>query len=336
MANQTIRCVDHGQGGSPECLSLIETTAPVPGPGEVRIRVAYAGVNRPDILQRSGKYPPPAGASPYMGLEVSGVIDAVGEGVPVGRVGEKVCALTPGGGYAEAVVAPAGHCMPIPEGLTLKQAACLPETMLTVWANLIERGQLRPGQSVLIHGGSSGIGTTAIQFARWAGAGQIFTTVGSEEKAAVCRQLGATRAILYKTEDYLAVTQQETAGMGIHLILDMVGGEYLAKNLKALALEGRLVQIAFLQGSKVEMDWSLLMMKRITFTGSTLRARSIEEKSRLCLSLQQALWPELSRGRCLPLIHAEFGLSEVADAHRLMESSQHIGKIVLRVDAQLC
>jgi NADPH:quinone reductase len=336
MANQTIRCIDHGQGGGPECLSLIETTAPVPGPGEVRIRVAYAGVNRPDILQRSGKYPPPAGASPYMGLEVSGVIDAVGEGVPVGRVGEKVCALTPGGGYAEAVVAPAGHCMPIPEGLTLKQAACLPETMLTVWANLIERGQLRPGQSVLIHGGSSGIGTTAIQFARWAGAGQIFTTVGSEEKATVCRQLGATRAILYKTEDYLAVTQKETAGMGIHLILDMVGGDYLAKNLKALALEGRLVQIAFLQGSKVEMDWSLLMMKRLTFTGSTLRARSIEEKSRLCLSLQQAIWPELSRGRCLPLIHAEFDLSEVADAHRLMESSQHIGKIVLRVDAQLC
>ena len=336
MANQTIRCIDHGQGGGPECLSLIETTAPVPGPGEVRIRVAYAGVNRPDILQRSGKYPPPAGASPHMGLEVSGVIDAVGEGVPVGRVGEKVCALTPGGGYAEAVVAPAGHCMPIPEGLTLKQAACLPETMLTVWANLIERGQLRPGQSVLIHGGSSGIGTSAIQFARWAGAGQIFTTVGSEDKATVCRQLGATRAILYKTEDYLTVTQQETAGVGVHLILDMVGGDYLAKNLKALALEGRLVQIAFLQGSKVEMDWSLLMMKRLTFTGSTLRARSIEEKSRLCLSLQQAIWPELSRGRCLPLIHAEFDLSEVADAHRLMESSQHIGKIVLRVDAQIC
>jgi NADPH2:quinone reductase len=335
MANQTIRCIDHGQGGGPECLSLIETAVPVPGPGEVRIRVAYAGVNRPDILQRSGKYPPPAGASPYMGLEVSGVIDAVGEGVPAGRMGEKVCALTPGGGYAEAVVAPAGHCMPIPEGLTLQQAACLPETMLTVWANLIERGQLRPGQSVLIHGGSSGIGTTAIQFARWAGAGQIFTTVGSEEKAAVCRQLGATRAILYKTEDYLAVTQQETAGVGIHLILDMVGGDYLTKNLKALALEGRLVQIAFLQGSKVDMDWSLLMMKRLTFTGSTLRARSIEEKSRLCLSLQQALWPELSQGRCLPLIHAEFDLSKVADAHRLMESSQHIGKIVLRVDAQI-
>ena len=314
---------------------MIQTTAPAPGPGEVRIRVAYAGVNRPDILQRSGKYPPPAGASPTMGLEVSGVIDAVGEGIPTSRIGEKVCALTPGGGYAEAVVAPAGHCMPIPHGLTLRQAACLPETMLTVWANLIERGQLRPGQSVLIHGGSSGIGTTAIQFARWAGAGQIFTTVGSEEKAAVCRQLGATRAIAYKTEDYLAVTQQETAGAGVHLILDMVGGDYLAKNLKALALEGRLVQIAFLQGSKVEIDWSVLMMKRLTFTGSTLRARSIEEKSRLCLSLQQAIWPELSRGRCLPLIHAEFDLSEVADAHRLMESSQHIGKIVLRVDAQI-
>lgn len=334
-ASRRMRCIDHGQGGGPECLAVAQAEMPRPKAGEVRIRVAYAGVNRPDILQRSGRYPPPPDASPLMGLEVSGVIDAVGDGVSEDHIGAQVCALTPGGGYAEAVVTPAGHCMPIPQGLTLRQAACLPETMLTVWANLIERGQLRPGQSVLIHGGSSGIGTTAIQFARWAGAGQIFTTVGSEEKAAVCRGLGATRAIVYKTEDYLAVTQQETSGAGVHLILDMVGGDYLARNLKALALEGRLVQIAFLQGSKVEMDWSLLMMKRLTFTGSTLRARSVQEKARLCLSLQQAIWPALSLGRCLPLIHAEFDLAEVADAHRLMESSQHIGKIVLRVNPQL-
>ncbi len=335
MASLTMQCVVHGQGGGPECLSVGQMNLPGPQAGEVRIRVAYAGVNRPDILQRSGRYPPPPGASPLMGLEVSGVIDAVGEGVSTDRIGDRVCALTPGGGYAEAVITPAGHCMPIPQGLTLQQAACLPETMLTVWANLIERGQLRPGQSVLIHGGSSGIGTTAIQFARWARAGKIFTTVGSEAKADICRKLGATRSILYNREDYLAVVQQDTAGAGVHLILDMVGGEYLAKNLQALALEGRLVQIAFLQGSKVEMDWSLLMMKRLTFTGSTLRARSVQEKTRLCHTMQQAIWPELSQGRCLPLIYAEFDLAEVADAHRLMESSQHIGKIVLRVDPTL-
>jgi NADPH2:quinone reductase len=326
-----MKVIDHRPGGDPSCIRLAEADKPAPKAGEVLIQVAYAGVNRPDILQRTGSYPPPPDASPYMGLEVSGTIVAVGDGVPSQRIGEQVCALTPGGGYAEFVVAPAGHCMPIPAGVDLRTAACLPETFLTVWANLIERGQLRPGQSVLIHGGSSGIGTTAIGFAKWAGAGRIFTTVGSEEKAQVCRQLGADRPILYKTEDFAQVIKDETKGQGVHLILDMVGGDYLPKHLKCLALEGRLVQIAFLSGAKVEMDWTLLMMKRLTFTGSTLRARSSEEKARIALTMQQAIWPELQKGRLLPIIHAEFPLAQAEQAHRLMESSQHVGKIVLKV-----
>ncbi len=326
-----MKVIDHRPGGDASCIRLIEADQPTPKASEVLIQVAYAGVNRPDILQRTGSYPPPPDASPFMGLEVSGTIVAVGDGVPGQRVGEQVCALTPGGGYAEFVVAPADHCMPIPAGLDLRTAACLPETFLTVWANLIERGQLRAGQSVLIHGGSSGIGTTAIGFAKWAGASRIFTTVGSEDKARICRELGADRTILYKTEDFAQVIKDETDGLGVNLVLDMVGGDYLPKHLKCLALEGRLVQIAFLSGAKVEMDWSLLMMKRLTFTGSTLRARSVEEKARIALTMQQAIWPELQKGRLLPIVHAEFALAQAEQAHRLMESSQHLGKIVLKV-----
>jgi putative PIG3 family NAD(P)H quinone oxidoreductase len=326
-----MKVIDHRPGGDASCIRLIEADQPTPKAGEVLIQVSYAGVNRPDILQRSGSYPPPPDASPFMGLEVSGTIVAVGDGVPKQRVGEQVCALTPGGGYAEFVVAPADHCMPIPAGLDLRTAACLPETFLTVWANLIERGQLRAGQSVLIHGGSSGIGTTAIGFAKWAGASRIFTTVGSEDKARICRELGADRPILYKSEDFAQVIKDETNGQGVNLVLDMVGGDYLPKHLKCLALEGRLVQIAFLSGAKVEMDWTPLMMKRLTFTGSTLRARSVEEKARIALTMQQAIWPELQRGRLLPIIHAEFPLAQAEEAHRLMESSQHVGKIVLKV-----
>ena len=326
-----MKVIDHRPGGDPSCIRLIEADQPTPQAGEVLIQVAYAGVNRPDILQRTGSYPPPPDASPFMGLEVSGTIVAVGDGVSKQRIGEQVCALTPGGGYAEFVTAPAGHCMPIPTGLDLRTAACLPETFLTVWANLIERGQLRPGQTVLIHGGSSGIGTTAIGFAKWAGASRIFTTVGSEDKARVCRELGADRPIVYKSEDFAQVIKDETQGVGVNLVLDMVGGDYLPKHLKCLALEGRLVQIAFLSGAKVEMDWTLLMMKRLTFTGSTLRARSVEEKARIALTMQQAIWPELQKGRLLPIVHAEFPLAQAEQAHRLMESSQHVGKIVLKV-----
>jgi NADPH2:quinone reductase len=326
-----MRQIVHEVGGGPEGLRLQTAALPQPGQGEARIRVAYAGVNRPDVLQRLGLYPPPPDASPILGLEVSGEVSAVGPGVDPGLLGQQVCSLTPGGGYADEVLVPASHCMPIPLGLSMREAACLPETMLTVWANLIERGQLMPGQRVLIHGGSSGIGTTAIQFARWARAGEIFTTVGSAEKAKACRALGADHCISYKDEDFVEVIRERTQDQGVNLILDMVGGDYLYKNLKCLALDGRLVQIAFLAGAKVDMSWDLIMRKRLTFTGSTLRPRSVEEKARLAMSLQQAIWPEIAAGRIRPLVHAEFDLSEASAAHALMESSQHVGKIVLKV-----
>ena len=311
-------------------LSVIETPTPEPRAGEVRIAVAYAGVNRPDLLQRAGAYPAPPDASPYMGLEVSGKISAVGPGVDQIKVGQMVCALTPGGGYAEEVVTPAGHCFPIPEGLRLPQAAALPETYMTVWANLIERGTLRAGETVLIHGGSSGIGITAIQLAKWRGA-TVITTVGSDEKAAACQQLGADHVINYKTTDFQLAVKEITAGNGVNLILDMVGGSYMEKNVRSLALEGRLVQIGFMQGSRVELDWRFFMMRRLTLTGSTLRARSVEEKTRLATTLRHQIWPELARGQLLPVIYAEYPLEEVDKAHALMESSAHIGKIILKV-----
>jgi putative PIG3 family NAD(P)H quinone oxidoreductase len=311
-------------------VRIIEVDAPTPGPDQVVIKVAYAGVNRPDLLQRRGAYPPPAGASPYMGLEVSGTIRAIGANVKQWQVGQEVCALTPGGGYADEVVTHAGHCMPIPQGFSLLQAAALPETYLTVWANLIERGGLTRGESVLIHGGSSGIGVTAIQIAKWAGA-MVYTTVGSEEKAKACAALGADCVINYRNEDWASVIKEKTAGQGVNLILDMVGGPYMEKNLRSLALEGRLVQIAFLMGSKTEVDWSTLMIRRLTFTGSTLRARSDEQKSRLVSALQNAVWPELSAGRLMPQIHSVFPFAEVDQAHALMESSTHVGKIMLKV-----
>lgn len=324
-----MRVVAHDPSQTPD-LAIVDVPAPQPKPGEVLIQVAYAGVNRPDLLQRAGSYPPPADSSPYMGLEVSGTIAAVGEGVDQWKVGEQVCALTPGGGYAELVTTPAGHCFPIPQGFSLLQAAALPETYLTVWANLIERGELRAGETVLIHGGSSGIGITAIQLAKWIGA-TVFTTVGSDEKAAACKTFGADHVINYKTQDWQAEVKTITGGQGVNVILDMVGGPYIEKNLRSLALEGRLLQIAFLQGPKTDADWRLLMMKRLTFTGSTLRARSNEAKARLARSLQHAIWPELAAGRLLPHIHTVFPLDQVEKAHALMESSTHMGKIMLKV-----
>lgn len=315
-------------------LELQEVPSPTPAAEDLLIEVAYAGVNRPDLLQRKGLYPPPAGASPFMGLEVSGRVKAVGAQAGGWKVGDLVCALTPGGGYAEEVAAPAGHCFPIPSGLSLLQAAALPETYMTVWANLIERAKLREGETVLIHGGSSGIGVTAIQLAKWAGAA-VITTVGSDEKAAACKRLGADHVINYKTEDWQPRVKDITQGRGVNVVLDMVGGPYLEKNLRSLALEGRMVQIAFLQGSKVEMDWMPLMMKRLTFTGSTLRARSDAEKSRIADTLRTALWPELAQGRLLPVIHSVFPLSETGQAHALMESSAHVGKIMLKVNDEL-
>lgn len=311
-------------------LTIIDVEIPTPKPHEVLIKVDVSGVNRPDLLQRKGSYPPPADASPYMGLEVSGTITAIGSAVAGFKVGDQVCALTPGGGYAEYATAHAGHCFPVPQGLSMLMAAALPETYLTVWANLIERAWLKQGEWALIHGGSSGIGVTAIQLAKWRGA-RVITTVGNDEKAMACKQLGADHTINYKTQDWQPLVKEITGAKGVNVILDMVGGPYLEKNIRSLAPEGRLSQIAFLQGSKVEMDWMPLMMKRLTFTGSTLRARSDDEKARIAKALQDAIWPELAQGRLLPVIHSVFPLAEVGKAHALMESSAHVGKIMLKV-----
>lgn len=326
----TMRYVDHGSGGGPEVLQV--RTGPVPelGAGEVLIEVVAAGVNRPDVLQRSGRYPPPADASPHLGLEVAGRIVALGQGVTEWKVGEAVCALTNGGGYAEYAVAPAGQVLPVPSGLTMLQAAALPETYFTVWANVVERGRLAKGETILVHGGSSGIGITAIQLAKAHGA-RVLCTVGSAEKAAACVEIGADAAIDYRRQDFVAETMRLTGNRGVDVVLDMVGGPYIEKNLRILALEGRLVQIAFLQPSRVEVDWLPLMVKRLTFTGSTLRPRPPAEKARLAQQLRTHLWPLLERGEALPRIYRTFPLERAAEAHALMESSEHIGKIMLTV-----
>ena len=329
--NKKMKRIEHGAGGDVEVLHLVDAEIPVAGAGEVLIKVAYAGVNRPDVLQRKGLYPPPKDASPYLGLEVSGEVVALGAGVSQWKVGDKVCALVPGAGYAEYCVTDARHCMPVPAGLSMLQAAALPETYLTVWTNVFERGALKAGETFLVHGGSSGIGLTAIQLAKAFGA-RVFTTVGNAEKAEVCRAQGADIAINYRDEDFSEVVQQQTDGQGVELILDMVGGDYITKNVASLALEGRLVQIAFLLGSRVDMDLMPIMLKRLTVTGSTLRARSSEQKAALVNNLVNAVWPLLEAGKCLPVIHAEYTLSDVQAAHRLMESSQHIGKIMLKVE----
>jgi NADPH2:quinone reductase len=328
----TMRYVDHGTGGGPEVLQV--KTGPVPelGAGEVLIEVAVAGVNRPDVLQRSGRYPPPADASPHLGLEVAGRIVALGQGVTEWSIGEEVCALTNGGGYAEYAIAPSGQVLPVPKGLTMLQAAALPETYFTVWANVVERGRLTKGESILIHGGSSGIGITAIQVAKAQGA-KAFCTVGSADKAAACVEVGADAAIDYRRQDFVAETMRLTGNRGVDVVLDMVGGPYIEKNLKILALEGRLVQIAFLQPSRVEVDWLPLMVKRLTYTGSTLRPRPPAEKARLAQQLRTHLWPLLERGEALPRIYRTFKLEQAAQAHALMESSEHIGKIMLEVRA---
>ena len=328
----TMRYVDHGSGGGPEVLQV--RTGPVPelGAGEVLIEVAVAGVNRPDVLQRSGRYPPPADASPHLGLEVAGRIVALGQGVTEWRLGDAVCALTNGGGYAEYAVAPTGQVLPVPHGLTMLQAAALPETYFTVWANVVERGRLAKGESILIHGGSSGIGITAIQLAKAHGA-KVLCTVGSAAKAAACLDIGADAAIDYRRQDFVAETMRLTGNRGVDVVLDMVGGPYIEKNLRILALEGRLVQIAFLQPSRVEVDWLPLMVKRLTYTGSTLRPRPPAEKARLAQQLRTHLWPLLERGEALPRIYRTFTLEHAAEAHALMESSEHIGKIMLEVRA---
>jgi NADPH:quinone reductase len=330
-----MRVVEHAPGGSPDVLRLGSVPVPQPGPDELLIHVAVAGVNRPDIAQRYGRYPPPPGASPYMGLEVAGRVAAVGDqAAQHWKVGDAVCALTNGGGYADYVTVAAGQALPVPKGLSLLQAAALPETYFTVWSNLFERGHLQAGETVLIHGGSSGIGVTAIQLAKHFGA-RVFCTVGSADKQAACLALGAEVAINYREEDFVERVQQLTDGKGVNVILDMVGGTYVQRNFKALALEGRLVQIAFLEPSKMELDLMPLMIKRLTMTGSTLRARPNSEKARLARAVQQQIWPVLEQGRVLPQIYKVFDVSQVRAAHELMESSTHIGKIMMNMNEHL-
>ncbi len=313
--------------GGPEVLQITKRPRPAARPGEVVIKVAYAGVNRPDALQRAGLYAPPPTASDLPGLEAAGEIVELGTGVSGWKVGDQVCALLPGGGYAEYVATPAAHCLPVPKGMDLKQAACLPETYFTVWSNVFMRGGLRAGERFLVHGGSSGIGTTAIQLAHAFGA-RVFTTAGSDAKCAVCTGLGAERVINYNNENFVEVLRAEG---GADLILDMVGGEYLPRNIKSLADDGRLVQIAFLSGSKVELNFAHVMMHRLTITGSTLRPQSDLAKADIAETLRKEVWPLLASGRIAPVMDLEFALADAAKAHARMESGGHIGKIVLKV-----
>ena len=314
--------------GPPEVLVADRMAVPQPGPGEVLIKVVAAGVNRPDVLQRQGGYPPPPGASDVPGLEVAGQVAGSGPGVARWQLGEPVMALVSSGGYAEYCTAPAPQVLPVPAGLSLTEAGAVPETHFTVWTNVFDRGRLAPGESFLVHGGSSGIGTTAIQLARAFGA-TVLATVGGPDKQRACSELGAARAIDYRREDFVEVVRAETGGRGVDLILDMVGGSYVERNLKALAVEGRLVQIAWLEGAKVQANFTQLMLKRLTWTGSTLRPRSVEQKGEIARALEAKVLPLLAQGKVRPLVHATFPLAEAAKAHALMESSAHIGKIVL-------
>lgn len=314
--------------GEPDVLVPVERPKPAPGVGEVLIRVAAAGVNRPDVFQRRGRYPPPPGASDIPGLEVSGVIDALGPGVTEWRIGDAVCALVTGGGYAEYCVAPAPQCLPVPRDMDVVTAAAIPETFFTVWTNVFQRGRLRPNESMLVHGGSSGIGTTAIQLAKARGS-RVFATAGSAEKCAACERLGAERAINYRDADFVAVVRDLTGGRGVDVVLDMVGGDYFARNIDALAVEGRLVEIATLQGVKAELNIQTIMQRRLTITGSTLRARPVADKGAIAAELRQHVWPLLESGAVKPIVHATFPLRHAAEAHRVMESSAHIGKLVL-------
>jgi len=325
-----MRFIDLPSFGGAEVMQLAQGALPTPGDNDVLIKVEYAGVNRPDIAQRTGRYNPPPGASPILGLEVAGKLMAKGAKVTQWSVGDAVCALTPGGGYAEYCVTPAAHCLPVPKGLSMLEAASLPENFFTVWVNVFDTCKLKAGESFLVHGGSSGIGLTAIQLAKAFGA-TVFTTVGNDEKATFCRQIGADHAINYRNQDFLAEIQGLAGKKDIDVILDMVGGPYIEKNLKLLAIEGRLCLIAFLQGSKADIDFMTLMLKRQTLTGSTLRARPDAQKSAIAKSLQEKVWPLIEVGKVKPVVHKVFPLAQAAEAHRLMESSLHIGKIMLAV-----
>lgn len=324
----TMTAIGIERPGGPEVLKPESRPVPAAGPGEVLVKVAAAGVNRGDVVQRHGFYPPPPGASDIPGLEFSGTVVALGEGVARYKVGDEICALVAGGGYAEYATVHESNALPVPKGVSLIDAAALPETIMTVWTNVFERGGLKPGETFLVHGGSSGIGTTAIMLAKAFGS-RVFVTAGSEEKCDECRKLGADLAINYKTQDFVAETKAATDGKGVDVILDMVGGDYVLKNYDAAALEGRIVQIAFLNGPKVAMDFTKLMMKRLTHTGSTLRARTIVQKAALTKAVEQQVWPLVENGTYKPIVHATFPLAQAGEAQALMETSQHIGKILL-------
>ena len=322
----TMRVIEITRHGGPEMLAAATRPVPVPGPGQILIRIAAAGVNRPDALQRAGSYAPPKGASDLPGLEAAGRVAAVGDGVVAWAEGDAVCALLPGGGYADYALTDAAHALPVPDGLSLEDAACLPETLFTVWSNVVMRAGLTGGQRLLVHGGSSGIGTTAIQVGRLLGA-RVFVTAGSDAKCAACADLGAERAINYKTEDFVAVLRAEG---GADVILDMVGGDYFARNLRALADDGRLQQIAFLNGPQIDANMAELMVRRLTVSGSTLRPQSDLAKARIADDIRQNAWPWVAAGRLRPVIDSRFPLDRAADAHRRIEGD-HIGKIVLTV-----
>jgi len=325
-----MKYIAHGAGGPADCMTLADGPAPTPGPGQILIEVVCAGVNRPDVLQRWGRYPPPPDASPVLGLEVAGRVAGLGAGVTEWKLGDAVAALTPGGGYAEYCVAAAGHALPVPKGMDFATAAALPETWFTVWANLVDLGRLKRSERLLVHGGSSGIGLVAIQLAKHLGV-ECVVTVGSEEKAAFCRGAGAAHAINYRTADFAEEVKRITNGEGVDVVLDMVGAPYLARNLASLRRDGRLVYVAFLEGSKGEADLMPVMLKRLTITGSTMRPRTTAEKTAIRDALAAEIWPALAAGRLLPHLFARFPLARAAEAHALMESSKHIGKIVLEV-----
>ena len=325
-----MRAVEISKPGGPDVLKPVERPQPQPKPNEILIKVAAAGVNRPDVLQRSGNYPVPPDASDLPGLEVAGEVSALGSSAKGWKVGDKVCALVHGGGYAEYCVAPDVQALPIPKGLSAVEAASLPETFFTVWGNVFERGRLSSGETLLVQGGTSGIGVSAIQMAAAMG-NRVFATAGSDDKVAACVRLGAEKAFNYKTQDWEKEILAATGGKGVDVILDMVGGDYVPKELKCIADDGRLVFIAFLRGMKTEMDISLVMRKRLTITGSTLRPRPVEFKGKLAAALRAKIWPLIEAGKIKPEIYKTFPLAQASEAHRLMETSQHIGKIVLTV-----
>ena len=322
-------CIEISSPGPPDVLKPTERPDPVPGPGEVLLRVAAAGVNRPDVMQRQGAYPPPPGASDIPGLEVAGTVESLGEGVGQWRIGDDVCALVSGGGYATKCVAPAVQCLPVPAPLDFVAAAAIPETFFTVWTNVFDRGRLQSGETALFHGGSSGIGTTAIQLAAARGA-RVFATAGSPDKCLACERLGAEKAIDYRTQDFVQVVRDLTGGHGVNLILDIVGGSYVNRNLAALAMDGRLIEIGFMEGEPAAtIDLRRILGRRLTITGSALRPRTVAEKGAIAESLRREVWPLLERGVVAPVVYRTFPLADAAGAHRLMESSEHVGKIVL-------